>query len=312
MKQILFILIIITIVLRPTAIYPQSKDELHFVLVYPELTKEVLFNNDTSFFPTDQWELFFMSNHFNYEMVNDYSLNDIGSEINVVVIPSMMVVTEELIGEIEELLKSGKGVLITGGFAEYNEEGEKINSDYQKRILGFQIHSIPTVDEISVNHTLYGNTQLTVDVDPGTKILLNNKQNLFYAYQKSNKCIPAGDYFPTHTNFPDTLSGIILNYNTKSRLLWFGFNLDQLIGKNKKLMLENSFNWLSSKPSAYLNYWPGRYSSPEIIYKNIEKPEEINTNVSTPEISPQNYFISANVLEKSEKSLKDLNEFREH
>jgi hypothetical protein len=71
-------------------------------------------------------------------------------------------------------------------------------------------------------------------------------------------------------------------------------------------MLENSFNWLSSKPRAFLNYWPEKYSSPEIIYKNIEKPEELNTNASTPEINPQNYFISANIFEKSEKSLKDL------
>ncbi len=223
-----------------------------------------------------------------------------------------MVVTEEMVGEIVELLKSGKGVLITGEFAEYNEEGEKINSDYQKRILGFQIHSIPTSDEISINHTLYGNTELTVDVDPGTKILLNNKQNLFYAYQKSNKCIPAGDYFPTHVNFPDTISGIILNYNSKGRLLWFGFNLDQFIGKNKKLMLENSFNWLSSKPRAFLNYWPGKFSSPEIIYKNIEKPDEIDISDPISETEAQNYFLSVKVLEKSEKSLKDLKEFRKH
>ena len=122
-----------------TSVFSQTDSNLKIALVYPSLTKNILYKNDSTFLPTDNWELFFLSHQINYVMVSDNSLDDISSDVNVIVIPSMVAVNEDMLEELESFLKNGKGVLITGDFAEFNEEGNRLDSAFQNRILDFRI-----------------------------------------------------------------------------------------------------------------------------------------------------------------------------
>jgi hypothetical protein len=307
MKHRNFILFIVLTFFLSPEFYSENINTLKFALVYPELTKEVLYKNDGSFKPTDDWEIFFMSNHLKYEMINDNSIDEIKDDIDVVIFPSTEAVTEDLIEGIEELLNRGKGILITGNFAVFDEEGSRINTDLQYRILDFRITRLPDVNEISINHTLIGNTPFSIDLMPGTKILLKQKPGLYFASGPSGMCSNEGYYFPVNKNFTDTISGIISENKFSGRLLWLGCNFDQLIGENRDKFLMNSFNWLSPKPVAFINDLPGDYLSVTIIYRYIEKQKDINSGKTLADSNKISYFVSPIVFENSGSKIKDLN-----
>jgi hypothetical protein len=302
MKHNIIILYLILTALFCDISFPQGKTEPAIALIYPQLTKEVLYKKDNSFSPTDSWELFFLSQHFKYEMLNDNALSRIDNNVKVVIIPAMQVVDAEMIDEIGQILDEGKGVLITGNFAKYDEDGNIINPDYEKRIPGFEILPLKENDAISVNHSLNGNTPFGIGLKPGQKLLLNKEPELFFASDLSQDCNPLGGYFLSDGELP----GLVLNSIFNGRLLWLGFNLEQLIGKNRNQLLLNSLNWLSS-PAAFINEWPGNYSSAGLIYKNLEKSSDIDNsfrqNIKSGKI---NYFISHQIFEKSTYNLKDL------
>ena len=282
--------------------FSQGKTEPDIALVYPQLTKEVLYKNDNSFKPTDSWELFFLSNHFKYEVLNDNALSGIDENIKVVIIPAMQVVDEEMIDEIKQMLDEGKGVLITGNFAQFDEEGNKINPDYKKIIPGFQILQLKGNDGLSVNHSLNGNTPVAMGLKPGQKILLSKKPALFFGSDLSQNCSPLGSYLLSDGEF----SGLVVNSTFNNKLLWFGFNFDQLIAENRDQVLMNSISWLSSA-KAFINDWPGNISSAGLIYKNLERSSDINSSsgINTGSVKI-NYFISHQIFEKSAYILKDL------
>ncbi len=306
MRNNFIIFFLIFTVFLPKKLHPQNLNDLNFALVYPELTKEVLYKFDNSFTPTDAWELYFMSNHFKYEMFNDNSLDEINNDVNIVVIPSLEVTTESMIEKIEDLLKDGKGVLITGNFAEYDDKGNMFSPEYRKRILEFNESRIPEINEFSINHTLSGNTPFSIDLKPGLKILLKNKPNLFCASGISDECAAAGNYFPVNEKFPDTLSGIISVNKSSGRILWLGFNFDQLIGNNRDKFLANSINWLSSRPDVFINNLPGKYSSAGIIYKIVERMGDIYFDDSLFKSEEINYFVSPDVFNNYGKGMKDF------
>ncbi len=280
--------------------FSQDKEDLKIALVYPELTKEILYKNDDSFKPTDSWELFFMSSGYQYQMVNDNEIGSIGDDVNVIVIPGMEAADDEIIGEIEQALQDKKGILITGNFAQFDGEGNKSSRDYSKHLLDFQIRQLNDSSD-AVNHSLDGNTPISVGLKPGQKILLSNKSSLFYASDLTGDYNSLGKYFAGNDEF----SGMIAYASSNGRLLWFGFTFDQLIGKNRNRVLFNSLNWLSSVPEAFINYWPSDFSSAVLYYKKIEKIADIDTSylhgIGQEEI---NYFITPQIIGKSEDELK--------
>jgi len=280
--------------------FSQNKEGLKIALVYPEMTKRILYKNDDSFKPTDPWELFFMSSGYKYEMVNDNEIGSVGGDVNVIVIPGMEAADDEIISEIEQAMQDNKGILITGSFAQFDGEGNKTIQDYSKRLLDFEIRRL-TDSSAAVSHSLLGNTAISKGMKPGEKILLSNKSSLFYTSDLHGDYNSLGKYFAGN----DEYSGIIAHNSSNSRLLWFGFAFDQLIGKNRNMVLFNSLKWLSSAPEAFINYWPSDLSSAVLYYKKIEKISDIDTSYS-PQTGQEkiNYFITPQIIGKSGDKLK--------
>lgn len=298
-----FILFLVLTALFSENNFSQQKEDVKIALIYPHLTKEILYKHDNSFNPTESWELFFMSNNFSYEMMNDDDLGNISSDIKVVILPSLEVVDEDIIENIKGLLRDGKGILFTGNFAEYNDDGIRISEDYQKNIIGFRISRLEDEKDLTLNYSLRGNTPLSVGLKPGYKILLNTEPALFYSSDLSSGCSLPGKYLLGDGK----LSGMIMNASTDKRILWYGFNFDQLVGSDRGQLLNNSIKWLSSSPEIFMNYWPAGYNSAVLIYKNINKPYDISgTKFPFTELAKINYFIIPEIFENSDYSLQEL------
>ncbi len=299
------IFLFILTVFIPAEIIPENKQDLNLVLVYPGLTKKLLHNADSKFSPTDEWELFLMSNNLKYRMIEDKDLDEIKDEDDVVIIPSLEAISAEMIENIEEILREGKGILITGNFAEFDVQGKR-NNDLQRNLLNFHIVSIPEINSISISHTLIGNTPLSFNLKPGFNILLKSKPDIYCGSEISENCKSAGYYFPINKTFPDSLTGIISQNKFAGRLLWCGFDFNQMIGNERNKFLLNSFNYLASKPEAYVNYFPDKYKSAGIIFKNIDQPSDLNFLKLSTVSQKINFIINPGMFEKSGDDIKRI------
>ncbi|HEY6906708.1 MAG TPA: hypothetical protein VI230_04530, partial [Ignavibacteriaceae bacterium] len=54
--QIIILFLVLTVLISEQG-FSQVNTDPDIALIYPRLTKEVLFNSDSSFSPTDPWEL---------------------------------------------------------------------------------------------------------------------------------------------------------------------------------------------------------------------------------------------------------------
>ena len=302
MRKKYFILSLILAGIWIGNIFPDGKEDLKIALIYPSSTKDVLYKTNPSYNPTEEWELFFLSQNYNYEVINDYDIDEIGSDINVLVIPSMEVVSDDMIDELNQLLEEGKGILLTGNFADYDEEGNKRTGNHNN-LPDFEITKFDKDEQLSVNHFLNGNTPFSEGLKSGQKILLSFKPLLYYARNISGNARPEGSYMLSEYDFP----GIVSEEVTNGRLLWFGFNLSQIIDKHRDLLISNSLKWLSSRPEVFINNWPGNSEYSVVLYKNLETVNELDS-IKNPEINSLsvNYFVSPNLLEKYTDKLKAL------
>ena len=270
-------------------------------MIYPSLTKDILYKENPAFKPTEDWELFFLSRNYDYEMHDDADIDEIGNDINVVVIPSMEVVSEDMLNELEQLMEEGKGLLLTGNFAAFDENGDRRIRD-NDNFLHFDIKVVSKNEKLSINHFLEGGTPFTVGLKPGQKILLSFSNSLFYAGNLSGGSHPEGSYLLPEYKFP----GIVSDYFLNGRVLWFGFGLSQIIDQNKNIFIFNSLKWLSSQPEAFINYSPGNNKFTTIIYKNEEFSADIKT-IQKPNVNSEslNYFVSPALLDKYSDQLKE-------
>lgn len=299
MKRLIIILFLVLSVLVSERVFPQVNADPDIALIYPRVTKEVLYKSDSSFSPTDPWELFFLSNHYKYEVFIDDDLSQVKEDTRVVIIPEMQVVDDDFIEEIRVLLEKGKGILITGNFAQYDEEGNRLNKGPGQIIPGFNIQRLNPDDGLSINYSLNGNTGLADGFKPGQKVLLSTKPSLYFAADLSQNCTSPGSYFLSGTETAGIVECSILN----GRLLWFGFDFNQLIGNNRNRLLLNSIKWLSGF-SAFLNEWPGNFSSAGLLYKNVNTYSDLFKSLGVS--SKLNYFISPLLFESYSDSLKNL------
>ncbi len=237
---------------------------MKIALIYPSSTKDVLYKTNPSYNPTEEWELFFLSQNYNYEVINDYDIDEIGSDINVLVIPSMEVVSDDMIDVLNQLLEEGKGILLTGNFADFDEQGKKRTGNHNN-LTDFEIAKFNKDEQLSVNHFLNGNTPFSEGLKPGQKILLSFKPLLYYARNISGNARPEGSYMLSEYELP----GIVSEEVTNGRLLWLGFNLSQIIDKHRDLLISNSLKWLSSRPEVFINNWPGNSEFLVVLCKNI-------------------------------------------
>jgi len=304
MKKYKIILSLLLAVLWSGFLFPSGKGNFKIALIYPSLTKDVLYKTNSEFKPTEEWELFFLSKNYDYEMLNDDELDDISSEVSVIVVPSMEAASEDMLVELRQLIDDGKGILITGSFAEFDVNGNRRTRS--KDIMpGFDIKRAGMDKKLSVNHFIEGSTPFSIGLKPGQKILLSTSPALFYAAGLSGNSNPEGNYILSDQELP----GIVSNHISNQKLLWFGFSLSQLIDNNRDTLLFNSLKWLSSQPEAFFNYWPGQYGFSVVLYKDIERSSDFDsTAVLKDTVKGLNYFISPSFPDNFPSLFKNISE----
>jgi len=291
-----------------SAICAQDLRNVKIGIVYSEKTKQLIYQQNKDFYPIQDWELFFLNRKISYTVINDEQLDDNGFDfLDLLILPSVEVLSENAKENLQNFLNEGKGLLIYGKIGIYDKDGKKTFSNYLSELGGFSINEFNTKGKMAERHTIRYSSVLGRNIAVDKDLLILNQFPPLAAEFIGKDIIQLGKYVSDSDNEKQSVnSGIVLSERNNGRIVWFGFQLSQII-RNKsqentveKLVL-NSIEWLSPTPFLMLKPLPGKYNVPVIISNIIIDTKSISitslelyylNNVNA------NFFIDAKEIDK--------------
>ncbi len=285
-------------------------------IVYSEKTKQLIYPQNKDFYPIQDWELFFLNRKISYTVINDEQLDDNGFDfLDLLILPSVEVLSEKAKENLQNFLNQGKGLLIFGKIGLYDKDGRKIYSNYLSELSGFIVNELNTKDKIVERHTIQYSSVLGRNIALGNDLLILNQFQPLAADVTNKDINQLGKYVLDIENEKQiAYSGIILSERNNGRIVWFGFQLSQIIGDNlqektvEKLIF-NSIEWISPTPFLMLKPLPGKYNVPVIISNIITDTKLISITSLEQYYSNNvkaNFFIDANEFDKPGNELSKL------
>ncbi len=308
MKKIFLHTFPIIFLILVSTIFAQDLRNVKIGIVYSEKTKQLIYPQNKDFYPIQDWELFFLNRKISYTVINDEQLDDNKFDfLDLLILPSIEVLSENAKENLQNFLNEGNGLLIFGKIGFYDKEGKKTYSNYLNELGSFSISELNTKGKIAERHTIQYSSVLGRNIVANNDLLILNQFPPLAAEVIGKDNVRLGKYVFDSDNEKQTVnSGIVLSEKYNGRIVWFGFQLSQIIGNKTQentveKLIFNSIEWLSPNPFLMLKSLPGKYNIPVIISNIITDTKSISitslekyylTNVNA------NFFIDANEFDK--------------
>jgi hypothetical protein len=291
-----------------SAICAQELRNVKIGIVYSEQTKQLVYPQNKDFYPIQDWELFFLNRKISYTVINDEQLEDNEFDfLDLLILPSVEVLSYNAKENLQNFLNEGKGLLILGKIGLYDKYGKKTYSNYLSELGGFSVNELNINGKIAERHTIQYSSVLGRDIVADNDFLILNQFQPLAVDVTDQDIIQLGKYVLDSDNEKQTTnSGIVLSERNNGRIVWFGFQLSQIIGdKSQENTVEklifNSIEWISPTPFLMLKPLPGKYNVPVIISNIITDTKSVSINSLEQYYLNNvnaNFFIDANEFDK--------------
>jgi len=308
MKKIFLHTYPIIFLILASTIFAQDLKNVKIGIVHSEKTKQLIYPQNKDFYPIQDWELFFLNRKISYTVINDEQLDDNEFDfLDLLILPSVEVLSENAKENLKIFLTEGKGLLIFGKIGFYDKEGKKTFSNYLSELGSSTISELNTKGKIAERHTIQYSSVLGRNIAADNDLLILNQFPPLAAEVTGKDNTRLGKYFLDSDNEKQTVnSGIILSEKYNGRIVWFGFQLSQIIGNKTQentveKLIFNSIEWLSPNPFLMLKPLPGKYNIPVIISNIITDTKSISITSLEKYYSNNvnaNFFIDANEFDK--------------
>lgn len=308
MKKIFLHTFPIIFLILVSTIIAQDLRNVKIGIVYSEKTKQLIYPQNKDFYPIQDWELFFLTRKISYKVINDEQLNDYDFDfLDLLILPSVEVLSSKAKENLQKFINQGKGLLIFGKIGVYDEDGRKTFYSYLSELAGFSISELNTKDKIAERHSIQYSSLLGRNIPADNDLLILNQFIPLAADVVDKDNTQLGQYVLDIDNEKQTVkSGIVLSEKYNGRIVWFGFQLSQIVGnKTQESTIENlifnSIEWLSPNPFFMLKTLPGEYTVPVIIFNIVDDTKSLSVsslekyylnNVNL------NFFIDVNEFDK--------------
>ncbi len=274
------ILLVLTLCIMLSG-YSLSKDfsKTKIGLVHSSLTKQLLHSEDDNFYPTRDLEIFFLNKKISYEVFDDDGLDDFDfDEMDILILPSVEIISDDGLENLREFLKAGKGLFILGNAGTVDNDGKNRQMDALRSLAGLEVKNFLRENTIAKKHMLYNNNFLTHNLQLNSSLIVMQNYPISYAENYLNNVEELGEYF-LDDNKISGKPGIVKMEVEYGRIIWFGFQLSQISSDEEDVMgklLLNSVEWLSGNPIAWMNQWYLDLKFAAAITSMVENPVEFN------------------------------------
>ncbi|RJP60971.1 MAG: hypothetical protein C4543_04140 [Ignavibacteriales bacterium] len=238
----------------------------------------------------DTWETFIKASRMNYDLISDQII-ELGEhfEYPVIILPAAKSMSDKQLIQLKKYLENGGSIFVTSGIATYSDEAKWRGWEFFTETFGMNFYKeIHPRDFERKVHTLRGNLPLTAGIPTGYSLKIATWDRPIYAEVLEPRTTQVSfwyDYTREAGLVMEEIkksAGIAYGTYGKGRFVWFGFELNSVLGEQEdyiyfEKLFNNSMSWLTYRPTAYIKDWPATYDAAMILVPIInEQPANIN------------------------------------
>lgn len=269
----------------------------------------------------DKWKEFVKGAKLNYDVITDQTI-ELGEHFDykLIVLPGSKSLSDKEIMQLKRYVENGGSLFVTGGPATFSDEGKWRGWDFFKEVFGMNFNREIKPEESYKVHTLRGNLPLTAQIPTGYALKIATWDRPIYAEVLEPRTTQVSFWYDFRRE-----AGLVkeeiqksagISYGTygKGRFVWYGFEINSVIGVQKdyiffERLFNNSVNWLIYQPTAFVKDWPSQYDAALVLVPAIkEQPWNITnlTNILNFTQTQTTFFIDPNVAIKNHGLIKSL------
>lgn len=269
----------------------------------------------------DTWKRFIKNAKMDYDIISDQTI-ELGQhyEYKLLILPGAKALSDKELVQIKRYVENGGSVFVTGGPATYSDEAKWRGWDFFTELFGMKFNKEIKPEETYKVHTLRGNLPLTAGIPTGYALKIATWDRPIYAEVLEPRTTQVSFWYDFRKEAGlvreeiQKSAGIAYGSYGKGRFVWYGFELNSVIGVQRdyiyfEKLFNNSVNWLIYQPTAFVKDWPQQYDAAMLFIPTIsEQPENISNVNSILNYNnvPFTFFVNADVARKNPGLVRSL------
>ncbi|MBI9009648.1 MAG: hypothetical protein JEZ05_06535 [Tenericutes bacterium] len=274
------------------------------------------------------WETFLGSTKLQFEVVGDQFIEyeDL-SEYGLILLPSTTALSDREITKIKKYMERGGSIFASGGTATMSDEGKWRGWEFFSEVFGLKFTKEIHPEEFdSKIHTLRGNIPITAGIPPGYTFKIATWDRPIYAEILDPRVKQISYWFDYRRESGlvneevKKSAGIVHGTYGRGRFVWFGFELNSVFGEQEDYiyldkLFNNCINWLTYRPTAFVQNWPTPYKGAALFIPTVEKQAQnvknLISNVLSGRKYPTTFFVDPLVAKQNPKLVKTMAQYGE-
>jgi hypothetical protein len=213
------------------------------------------------------WEIFLMQEKISYKVIYDSDLESgIQDDFDILILADVNAISEDEMTSIKEFLQEGNSVLSVGSRLSLDEKWNFFGGEFTSELFGIQAEEY-WGKKNNINQSLSLNPFFDENLI-STKLLISTKYRPLICEKLNSGTLSLGYIENQDRNYPQT--SLIYGKVGKGKIVWTGFNIDDVAGSNEqvktfKQLILNSLKWLDKLPDIWIDNFPDGMNSAEII-----------------------------------------------
>mgnify|MGYP005849199705 FL=1 len=269
----------------------------------------------------DTWKKFVKGARMDFDIITDQSI-ELGQHLGykVVILPGSKSLSDRQIVQLKKYLENGGSLFVSGGPATFSDEGKWRGWEFFTEVFGMKFNREIKPEEFYKVHTLRGNLPITAGIPTGYALKIATWDRPIYAEVLEPRTTQVSFWYDFRKEAGlvreeiSKSAGIAYGNYGKGRFVWYGFELNSVLGVQKdyiffEKLFNNSLNWLTYQPTAFIKDWPAPYDGAFLfiptLRENIGNVYNVN-NLISPNQFPATFFLDTEVGIKNPGIVKSL------
>ncbi len=231
----------------------------------------------------ETWKKFLDNIELEYNIINDETIEkNLHNDYELIILPGSKSLSDREIINIKKFLIDGGSIFATSGTASYSDAGKWRGWDFFSEVFGVKYSKEIGNEDRTRIHTLRGGLPITANIPTGFPLRVatwdrplavevldprTTQVSFWYNYRLEDGLVREGI---------KKSAGIAYGTYGNGRFVWMGFEINSIIGSQDDYIFfdrffNNSINWLSYGPIAYIRDWPAGVDAAAVILPSLTK-----------------------------------------
>ncbi|MCU7497583.1 MAG: hypothetical protein HF311_19080, partial [Ignavibacteria bacterium] len=304
-----------------------SDGESSAAILYSKYTENLLPQGSTWLNDNiNTWKNFLRSSKIRGEVISDQAI-ELGEHFKykLLILPGAKSLSDREIAQIKRFIEKGGSVFATSGTASFSDNGKWRGWDFFSEVFGLKFTKEIMPDEFTKIHTLRGGLPLTAGIPTGYPLKIATWDRPMACEILDPRTTQVSFWYNFRTELGlvreevSKSAGIAYGSYGNGRFIWMGFELNSVIGQQEDYinfgrLFQNSINWLTYSPTAFVRDWPGTHESAAVfmpvIGANAYNVQNLFGIISS-EKTPMTFFVDPASAEENRDILKNIHYYGE-